>query len=113
MKSPLALLARALALLWAGFWVLFFVVESVVWRTRVSSALPWVSAGLLFVFSALVPLRWEMIGGFLLIVVGLSAGVAHAMWWPSHLLTTAAFTAPPLAAGILFLAHHRSATATT
>jgi hypothetical protein len=38
-------------------------------------ALPWVGVGLLFVISALVPLRWEGVGAFLLIVVGLSAGI--------------------------------------
>lgn len=111
MKRPLALLARALALLWAGFWMLFIAVESAVWHTPWSSALPWVGVGLLFVFSSLVPWRWEMIGGLLLIVVGLSAGVAHAIWWPSRPLTTVVFSAPPVAAGILFLAHHRSMTA--
>ena len=113
MKLPLALLARALALLWAGFWMLFFVVESAVWHTPVSSALPWVGVGLLFIFSALVPWRWETIGGFLLIVVGLSAGVAHAIWWPSRLLTTVVFSAPPLTAGILFLTHRHLVTANT
>jgi hypothetical protein len=111
MKLPLALLARALALLWAGFWMFFFVVESAVWHTPVSLALPWVGVGLLFIFSALVPWRWEMIGGLLLVVIGLSAGVVHAIWWPSRLLTTVAFSAPPLAAGILFLTHRRSVTA--
>ncbi len=111
MKVPLALLARALALLWAGFWMFFFVVESAVWHTPVPLALPWVAVGLLFIFSALLPWRWEMIGGLLLVVVGLSAGVVHAIWWPSRLLTTVVFSAPPIAAGILFLIHRRSVTA--
>ena len=111
MKLPLALLARALALLWAGFWMFFFVVESAVWHTPLSLALSWVGVGLLFILSALVPLRWEMIGGLLLIAVGLSAGVAHAIWWPSRLPTTVVFSAPPMAAGTLFLIHRRSVTA--
>ena len=35
-KLPLALLARVLALSWAGFWMVFFVAESVAWHTPVS-----------------------------------------------------------------------------
>jgi hypothetical protein len=42
------LLARALALLWAGFWMFFFVAESWAWHTPVPVALPWVGVGLLF-----------------------------------------------------------------
>jgi hypothetical protein len=114
MKRPLALLARALALSWAGFWMVFFLAESAAWHTPVPVALPWVGMGLLFVFLALVPWRWEMTGGLLLVVVGLSAGVAYAIWSPpqlstgSRVLTTVVFGAPPLAAGILFLMHRRS-----
>jgi hypothetical protein len=111
MKLPLAMLARGLALLWAGFWMFFFVAESVAWHTPVSMALPWVGVGLLFLFVALVPWRWEMTGGLLLMVVGLSAGAAHAVWWPGRVLTTVVFGAPPVVAGILFLMHHRAVTA--
>ena len=72
-------------------------------------ALPWVSVGLLFVLLALVPWRWERTGALLLVGVGLSAGVAYAIWSPpwllaaSRALATVAFSGPPLAAGILFL----------
>jgi hypothetical protein len=75
-----------------------------------------VGVGLLFVFLALVPWRWELTGGFLLVVVGLSAGVAYAIWSPpalpvaSRVLTTVAFSGPPLAVGILFLSHRRAVT---
>ena len=109
MKLLLALLARALALLWAGFWMFFFVVESWVWYTPVLVALPWVGLGLLFVFLALVPWRWERTGALLLMLVGLSAGGAYAIWSPpwlpaaSRALATIAFSGPPLVAGILFL----------
>ena len=117
MKLPLALLARALALSWAGFWIFFFIAESAWWHTPVRVALPWVGVGLLFVLLALVPWRWERTGGLLLIVVGLSAGVAYTIWSPprlpvaSRVLTTIVFSAPPLAAGILFLMHRRAVTA--
>jgi hypothetical protein len=117
MKLPLALSARALALSWAGFWMFVFVAESWAWHTPVRVALPWVGLGLLFVFLALVPWRWELMGGLLLVVVGLSAGVAYAIWSPprlpvgSRVLTTVVFSGPPLAAGILFLMHRRAVTA--
>jgi hypothetical protein len=116
MKLRLALLARALALLWAGFWMFFFVAESWAWHTPVLVALPWVGVGLLFVVLALVPRRWELTGGLLLKVVGLSAGVAYAIWSPprlrvaSRVLTVIAFSGPPLAAGMLFLTHRRAVT---
>jgi hypothetical protein len=117
MKLRLALLARALALLWAGFWMFFFIAESAAWHTPVRVALPWAGVGLLFVCLALVPWRWEMTGGLLLMVVGLSAGAAYAIWSPlrlpiaSRVLTTVVFSGPPLAAGILFLMHRRAVTA--
>lgn len=116
MRRRLATLARALALSWAGFWVVFFVAESAAWHTPVRLALPWVGVGLLFVFLALVPWRWEMPGGFLLVLVGLIAGVAYAMWSPpglsvaSRVLTTLVFSGPPISAGILFLMHRRAVT---
>jgi hypothetical protein len=62
----------------------------------------------------LVPWRWELTGGLLLVVVGVSAGVAYAIWSPprlpvaSRVLTTVVFSAPPVAAGILFLMHRRA-----
>jgi hypothetical protein len=109
-------LARALALSWAGFWMFFFVAESVAGHTPVRMALPWAGAGLLFVCLALVPWRWEITGGLLLMIVGLSTGVAYAIWSPprlplaSRVLTTIVFSGPPLAAGILFLTHRRTIT---
>ena len=117
MKLPLALLARALALSWAGFWTFFFVAESAAWHTPVRAALPWAGVGLLFVCLALIPWRWEMTGGLLLMIIGLSAGVAYAIWSPprltiaSRVLTTIVLSGPSLVAGILFLIHRRAVTA--
>jgi len=106
-----------LALSWAGFRMVFFIAESVAWHTPVSMALPWIGAGLLFVFMAVVPWRWQMTGGLLLMIIGSSGGVAYSIWSPpqlplvSRVLTTVVFSAPPLAAGILFLMHRRALTA--
>jgi hypothetical protein len=117
MKLPLVLWARALALAWAGFWTFFFVAESWAWHTPVHAALPWVGVGLLFVVVALLAWRWELAGGLVLVVVGLSAGIADAIWSPprlpvlSRVLTAVVLGAPPIAAGILFLVHRRAVTA--
>jgi len=110
-------IARTLALLWAVFWLFFFVAESLVWRTPALVAAPWVGAGLLFVILGLLPWRWEVAGGLLLVVAGLLIGVAYAIWAPpglplaSRLITTVALGGPPLVAGVLFLKRHRTVTA--
>jgi len=114
MKVPVALVARTLALSWAGFWTFFFVAESAAWHTPVSVALLWLGLGLLFVVLALVAWRWEMTGGLLLIAVGLTIGVAYPIWAPPYLpvasqvLTTVVCAVPPVVAGILFLMHRRN-----
>jgi hypothetical protein len=75
----------------------------------------WVSAGVLFLIVAMVPWRWEVTGGLLLVAVGVVAGLAYTIWAPeglpppSRLLTTVVFSAPPVTAGGLFLFHHRQA----
>ena len=116
--------ARALALLWAGFWIFFFV-GSVVAEPTPSHVIV-VGAGvlLLFVTLALVPWRWEVTGGLLLVVMSLLIGVTYAIMSAGivrrdgsrlplavRAITTVVFTGPPLVAGILFLIHHRSVTA--
>jgi len=109
MKSPWVRLARALALVWAGFWMFFVIAESLSWHAPLSAALPWVGAGLLFIVLALVPWRWELPGGLLLVIVGCAAGVAYAIWSAARLtvsgrmVTTLAISVPPIAAGVLFL----------
>lgn len=116
MKLWMVFIARVLALLWAGFWLFFFVAESLAWHTPALAAAPWAGLGLLFVILALVPWRWEVMGGVLLVVAGLLTGVAYAIWAPrglplvSRMITTTVFGVPPLVAGILFLRHHRAGT---
>jgi hypothetical protein len=108
--------ARALALLWAGFWTFFFIAESLVWHARLDRMTIWVAAGLVFVILALVAWRWEVAGGLVLIAVGVLAALAYAIWGPRELsvsirgVTLLAFGVPPVAAGILFLLHHHGIT---
>ncbi len=107
--------ARALALMWAVFWLFFFVVESLVWHTPALVMASWAGVGLLFVVLALLPWRWERAGGLLLVVAGLLIGVAYTIWAPpglhpaARLTTTVVLAAPPLVAGLLFLRHDRAA----
>jgi len=113
-KLRIVCIARLLAMLWAVFWLFFFIAESLAWHTPVLVAAPWAGAGLLFVILSLVPWRWELIGGCLLVVVGVLTGVAYAIWAPpglplaSRAITTVVLSGPPLVAGILFLRHHRA-----
>lgn len=103
--------ARALSALWAGFWLFFFLAESWAWHTPLSIAMRWIGIGVLFAVLAWVPWRWRRTGGLLLALAGLSAAVAYSIWPPpglpaaSRVLTTIAFSGPPLVAGLLFLTH--------
>jgi hypothetical protein len=114
MKLRMVFIARLLALLWAGFWLLFFVAESLASRTPALTTAAWAGAGLLFVVLALLPWAKEVTGGLLLVVAGLVIGVVYAIWAPpglalaSRVITTVVFSGPPLVAGILFLRHHRT-----
>ena len=117
MKLCMLFIPRALALLWAVFWLFFFVVESLVWRTPALVMASWVGVGVLFVILALLPWRKEGTGGLLLVIAGLLSGVAYVIWAPpglslaSRVITTVVFSVPPLVAGILFLRRHRAVTA--
>ena len=117
MKLRMVFIARVLALVWAVFWLVVFVAESLAWRTPALVAAPWVGVGLLFVILALAPLRWEVSGGVLLVVAGLLIGVAYAIWAPpglplsSRVITIVVLSGPPLVAGILFLRHPGAVTA--
>jgi hypothetical protein len=114
MQLRMVIMARALALLWAGFWAFFFVAEARVFRTPMRVTLLWAGIGLLFLILALVPWGWERGGGALLAVAGLSIGLAYAIWAPprlpipSRVITNVLLAGPPLAAGIVFLMHHRA-----
>ncbi len=117
MKLRTVFLARVLAGLWAVFWLLFSVAESWVGHTPARLAAPWVGAGLLFAVLALVPWRWELSGGVLLVAVGILTGVAYAIWAPAGLplasraITTVFLSVPPFLSGMVFLRHHREAAA--
>ena len=116
--------ARALALLWAGFWIFFFVASVVVEPTPGRNIVLGAGVLLLFLILVLVPWRWEATGGVLLVVMSLLVGAIYAITSAAivradgtrlpaaiRAITTVVFTVPPLVAGIVFLMHHRSAAA--
>jgi hypothetical protein len=113
MKHLLEIYARVLALLWAGFWIYFFIAESLASPPPVPIVLSAAGVGLVFIVLAFLPWRWEFTGGLALVIFGVLLGSAYAVWAPSRLsagvraLTAATFGAPPLLAGILFLVHRR------
>ncbi|MGD0696932.1 MAG: hypothetical protein ABSB82_19110 [Terriglobia bacterium] len=108
--------ARALALLWGGFWTLFFIAESLAWHTPMYRMAIWLCVGLVFVILALVAWRWEFTGGLMLIAGGVLAALTYGIWEPrelslvSHVTTLLTFGVPPAAAGALFLIHHHGIT---
>jgi hypothetical protein len=110
------LAARALGLLWAGFWLFFFVAESLAWHTPLAALAAWTAVGLAFALAVAAAWRAEFLGGLLLIGVGALAGLAYAVRPPEHLTasvrlgTALALGAPPVIAGLLFLRHHFATT---
>jgi hypothetical protein len=100
--------------LWAGFWLFFFVVESIAWQTPITRMAPWVLAGCLFVLLAALAWRAELTGGALLLTAGTLVGLAYLAWPPEGLapsvrvVTAAMLAVPPVVSGMLFIAHHRA-----
>lgn len=114
MRLGVVFIARGLALLWAAFWLFFFVAESWFYRAPARVMLLWTCAGVVFVVLALLPRRWEAAGGILLLAVGLLGGAAYAVWpppelsWAGRVITLATLCVPPIVAGILFVWHSRA-----
>jgi hypothetical protein len=104
--------ARALALLWAGFWTSFFLAESLAWHAPWDRMTTWLAVGLAFVILALLAWRWEVVGGLLLMAAGVLVPLAYWFWGPRALPVATraaillAFGVPPVAAGALFLMRH-------
>lgn len=110
------LLARLIALLWAGFWMSFIIAESIATNTPFPNMTLWVGVGLLFLFLAILPWRYPHIAGMLLLAAAAITTLVYTLRPPPHLpprirvLTTAVLSLPPLAAGLLLLIALRSAT---
>ncbi len=114
MKLRMVYAARALALLWAGFWIFFAVASSIVEPPPAGMVVRIVASGLLFLMLAVLPWRWEAAGGVFLLLTGLFFAVAYPMAYfrlplVTRLMTVITLAGPPLAAGVLFLLHRRTA----
>lgn len=114
MKRWMVHAARALALLWAGFWIFFAVGSSIV-EPPPAGMVPRIAAtGLLFLMLAVLPWRWEAAGGVLLVLTGVFFAVTYPMAYShlpfaTRLMTAVTLAGPPLAAGVVFLLHRRAA----
>jgi hypothetical protein len=108
------LIARVLSLLWAAFWVWFGIASGIgegltAAGTFVHTAAP----GLIFLGSALLAWRVELVGGIGLIAEGLLVCVAYPVVasgrFPPQTVFFVVLTmgAPALIAGVLFLASWR------
>ena len=115
MKSVLNYTARVLALLWAGIWACFLIAEAMRLRAAGRGYLPWVGMGVLFVIVAFVPWRWQRMGGYLLLALGLVLGIDYELFAPPHLsaamqaLIVLTLSVPPVISGTLFLLRWRPA----
>lgn len=113
-----AIAGKVLALLWAGWWT-FFAVAVVIseggnpWNVlRFGWWLTLIPLGI-----ALIALRWEKVGGILLVIAGVAAAVLYPVLATASIGTIVfmflAMAAPPLAAGILLLVGSRKAREST
>ena len=106
--------ARLLAIVWGGFWLYFFVVESVATHSSLRVAAPWIGLGFLFFLVAWIPWRWEIFGALVLIAFSLTGGLAYAVQRPAGMpiatlvVAILAYSVPSLSAGVLFVLHHRA-----
>ena len=105
--------ARIIAGLWAGFWI-FFALSHIV-GIGITAADLMIVAGFTFVFlaSALIPWRWEMSGGILLLVEGMIIGIFYPIMVRDNFsIQTIIFieltlALPPVLAGFLFVIHKK------
>lgn len=99
-------IARALALIWAGWWA-FCIVASLMLNFSLVWLLVAICLSLLLLASATIPWRWEAIGGVVLALEGLllfTAQMFVGFGGAAHILAVLGAGLPPLVAGILFLA---------
>jgi hypothetical protein len=102
--------ARALAIVWAGFWTWFGLASGISEGQRpLGVLLHTMVPGGLFLISALIAWRWSFAGGVLLLLEGLATLVAYPLMTQGRFpVQTIAFVLatmalPPLIAGVLLL----------
>jgi len=105
------ILARALSLIWAGWWVFFGVASALGERLSPFGVLMHAAVpGGIFLISAAIAWKWETTGGVLLILEGLLVCAVYPVWEHSRfpvstiLFVLLTMALPPIVAGCLFVA---------
>jgi hypothetical protein len=102
----LAIAARLVTLLWAGFWMYLSLAQGYRSHMGLVQALrdSW-QYGLLSLVIALIALGWDVFGGTLLIAAGVAWGIHHFHYLEAGNILMQ--IAPPLVAGVMLLASSR------
>lgn len=106
--------ARALSLLWAGFWLWFGIASGIGEGLTPFGVFMHTVPGIVCLIPALIAWKWERPGSWVLVLFAVLIAVLylylfrHRLTLPVRLLTAALLSLPPLAAGLLYLWHlHR------
>jgi len=105
--------AKIISGLWAGFWIFFAVANIGSEGFSVTGLRIAVGFTLVFLISALIPWRWEMTGGIILLIEGLAIAVYYPLMVRDNFsLHTVIFleltmALPPLLAGFMFVHHNK------
>lgn len=98
--------AKCLALVWAGWWMFFSVAVGLIEKNGLIESYHnglWI--GPLSLAIALIALRWETVGGILLVLSGVAGAIPNLLYGVS---TESMLLSPaPLIAGIMLLASIR------
>lgn len=108
-------IARALAMGWAGLWVLFGLSSGLSEGMSLTGVLLHTAVpGMIFLASAVIAWRWEMIGGIVLMLEGLlmlifypAIAIGRISLW-GIVLVVLTMALPPLIAGFLFHLNQRN-----
>jgi len=106
-------IARVVALIWAGWWCFFGIACGLSEGLGLIGVIIHISVpGLVFLLSAVIAWRWELIGGIVLTAEGLIISIWYPLFAhsfpPSVIVSTLAILAlPPLISGIIFLFVYR------
>jgi len=109
----LRITGRIILIIWAGFWVFFAVATILSEPFSAVGLLSCIFFSLMFVISALIPLKWESVGTYLLIIEGVIFLIVYPLRMASRLppltilFMILTLAIPPLTAGILLLMHQR------
>jgi hypothetical protein len=97
----MTVVARAIVLIWAGFWTFFCVASAIGEEEGLVGALMHQVPAVVMIVSAFLAWRWPRPAGALLVAEGLF--VASGLWVRPSASLFAILGLPPMVAGVLFL----------